>query len=246
MEIDIIVISLADATERRESIAKQLRQFGFKFSFFDAIDGRGKQPQDFEEYDKQNFLYNYGRPASAGEIGCYLSHLALWRYCEQLNKTLLILEDDAIIEENFIDSLALLNEAKNLNFVRLQKCDRSSKYYSVCTDGKLSIVKYIKSPQGLLGYLIRPSCAKALVEAGSRIRYPVDVFVRKFWQHKQPIYGLKPPVVRGSVFPTMIGDDGRERGYRKSLSTRAIILRRKIRAVLGNAYTNMQHLKAKA
>ncbi len=213
------------------------------FNFLDAIDGRALDEKYLSRYEKNEFIRNYGRPANNGEIGCYVSHYLAWEYCVKIDRPLVILEDDAFFSERFVDGLkfALKNIARH-KFIRFQKRDKSSISYPVAKENSFSIVKYVKAPQCLLGYAIHPYTARALIQHGRKIEFPVDVFVRNFWLHRCPVYGLEPPTVNASIFESSIGKDGRSRGYEKPLSTRFIIIYRKLKAILLTGKTNIVHL----
>ena len=61
-DVDIVVISLRRAKERRKAIEEQFTQLGLNYRFFDAIDGREGHPL-FRNYD----------PDKAEKIGELLS-----------------------------------------------------------------------------------------------------------------------------------------------------------------------------
>ena len=38
--------------------------------------------------------YDHDHMSNTGEIGCYLSHVELWKKCVELNKAIAVIEDD--------------------------------------------------------------------------------------------------------------------------------------------------------
>ena len=61
--------------------------------------------------------------------------------------------------------------------------------------GAFRLVKYVKAPQGALAYGIAPAAARSLLRHSSTFAAPVDVFVRNFFRHKVPLFGLYPYTV---------------------------------------------------
>lgn len=89
------VISLK-GSPRRDTIGRALAELNIPFEFFDAVNGRALSP------DEMAAAYNNGRASdrqlSPGEVGCALSHLALYRRMTERNiPSALIFEDDAIV-----------------------------------------------------------------------------------------------------------------------------------------------------
>src|SRR5262245_42105810 len=109
----IYVVSLARATERRKAITEQLSRYGIDFVFVDAVDAN----QVGEEYlrsqiDAAAILRNIGRSVAGPEIACALSHRLVYRYIAENGYCGgLILEDDAIIQPDFPDTLAYFRES---------------------------------------------------------------------------------------------------------------------------------------
>lgn len=106
------LISLAKDTQRRELFFSQPDSIGFEaFSAINTMD------QDWEalatQFDLKAFEQHYGRQVTKGEIGCTLSHLAVYQQiAEDANLAedayVLICEDDAYFNKNFAKSTALL------------------------------------------------------------------------------------------------------------------------------------------
>lgn len=196
----IFVISLPDATERRNNATKQFNKTGLQFTFFDALTASSGFSDYFSAYDEYQYLINTGRIAAAGEIGCYASHMALWKTCVNLRKPIMIMEDDFLLKENFVDAF---NESAKLidsyGFIRLQS-ERRGKKVLVKNSAGFSLVYYTKMPHSLMCYVISPAVAKEFIRASTTLTAPVDVMIKKIWEHKQRLYGLSPyPVVDGEL-----------------------------------------------
>ncbi|MEI7682516.1 MAG: glycosyltransferase family 25 protein, partial [Betaproteobacteria bacterium] len=108
----IFVINLPDALERRESITRQLKGLGLPFEIFPAIRGKTLTPEERRlHYDENKFIRNVGSTASAGELGCSLSHIAVYRLIVERNiPHACILEDDAWLNPNLPQLLQAIEQ----------------------------------------------------------------------------------------------------------------------------------------
>lgn len=90
------VISLIEASSRRQHIAQEFGAQNIPFAFFDAVSPANKLEELLETYP------NFNSPKlSAGEKSCLLSHFLLWQQCVEQNLPYLsIFEDDVILGEN--------------------------------------------------------------------------------------------------------------------------------------------------
>ena len=99
----ILVVSLADAAERRLAMRAQLEALGLPFSFLDAVDGRrGRGPRFEAVVDRPGTLANLRHPLSDVEYACALSHqLAYAAIVDNGWPGAIILEDDALLTDRF-------------------------------------------------------------------------------------------------------------------------------------------------
>ena len=72
--IPTYIISLERATERKEYINRILQNFNF--TYFNGVDGSNFKD---DEIEMKNFYYQKDTPVRVGQIGCYLSHIKLWK-----------------------------------------------------------------------------------------------------------------------------------------------------------------------
>ncbi|WQV95557.1 glycosyltransferase family 25 protein [Helicobacter pylori] len=115
----VYIISLKES-QRRLDTEKLVSEFNEKFKgrcVFQIFDAISPKHQDFEKfvqelYDAQSMLksdwfhsdYCY-QELLPQEFGCYLSHYFLWKECVKLNQQVVILEDDVVLESNFMQAL---------------------------------------------------------------------------------------------------------------------------------------------
>ncbi|OOQ14733.1 glycosyltransferase family 25 protein, partial [Helicobacter pylori] len=115
----VYIISLKES-QRRLDTEKLVLESNEKFKgrcVFQIFDAISPKHQDFEKllqelYDSSSLLksdwfhsdYCY-QELLPQEFGCYLSHYFLWKECVKLNQPVVILEDDATLESNFMQAL---------------------------------------------------------------------------------------------------------------------------------------------
>ena len=85
-----------------------------KFERFEAVDGKEIDVQNDNRISvrtKRNILYQMRRDHedldTVGGIGCYLSHAAIWKkFLDSGDDYCIVLEDDALIPDNFVELFA--------------------------------------------------------------------------------------------------------------------------------------------
>lgn len=115
------VISIQDSNRRQVAI-KRAEDYNYKVVFFDAIDLVKKDVnQLFDVFDTKTFFNRYLREPSSGDIGCLLSHYALWKKLsiENTKQYHLILEDDFIPKVKSRELQEIIQQSKNFDVLLL-------------------------------------------------------------------------------------------------------------------------------
>jgi glycosyl transferase family 25 len=203
--VHIFVISLRSAQARRSHARREMAAAGVGFRFFDGVEGGSDPGTHFDAYSAPLYRINTRREPMSGEIGCYASHLALWRHCIALGEPVLVLEDDFQLLPGFAANLRQIEAAtRDHGFLRLETFDRPRRRFSLRPPRRAQKVReygafsmhYLSSvPLCMLAYAISPSAAAALVEASATLRAPVDKFMQRTWEHRVPLFGISPPLV---------------------------------------------------
>ena len=202
------VISLRTAEIRREKASEQMAKCRVAFEFFDAIDGASGHSDWFAGIDHRRFQINTRRhDPTPGEIGCYASHLALWKWAISHDLPVVILEDDFQLEPEFAE---IINEIEPLvsefGFLRLQSIHGPRALlkrlrpaaYEVLRRNGLSVHYLSDPPLYTLGYAVSPGAALKLLHASRVLFAPIDKFLQQTWIHRTPIFGLSPAAIRMS------------------------------------------------
>lgn len=195
----LYVISLPEAAERRERAARQLAEAGLRFEFFDALRGEQAMAEGhFERCDNAEWLLNTGREVTPAEIGCFASHRSVWQKCVELGEPVMIMEDDFQLLPGFAGAVQkVARRIEEFGFIRLQDETRARRE-RVRDYGDYTLWRYTKVPHSAMCNGMTPEVARRFVEMTRVACEPVDVFIKKFWVHGQPIYGLTPYTVTES------------------------------------------------
>ena len=199
--MEIHVVSHRHSPDRRACIAARLQEQGLPHVFFDAIDGQDGR-RFFPAIDAERFLTNTGHEATPGEIGRYASHLSLWQLCAERREPLVVMEDDALLRPNFVSALLETDKLiARFGFIRLEfeESDRNCGKVEVGASGEFTLYYSSRCPFGATCYAIAPRVAAQFVAASRVLAGPVDLFIKRFWVHGQPIFALYPCAVAGSV-----------------------------------------------
>lgn len=188
------VISLRDSGERRDAMRRQLDAVpGLSWAFFDAC---AALPDDLP-YDRDGARRAVRRELTAGELGCFASHAALWRWLAVAppGTILVALEDDLIIDPQFFAALPAVCAAVPADYVRLY----AKAPVGAAVIGRAAgrhLVRYRGIAFGTQAYVMRRPAAEKLLGSIRRVVRPVDDEMDRYWAHKVPNLGLFPfPVI---------------------------------------------------
>jgi GR25 family glycosyltransferase involved in LPS biosynthesis len=108
--MNIIVISLPRAIERREKIVSRLAELKIDATIMDAIDAKDLPAAQLDRTIKNTFVkWRDGEKFKPGEIGCLMSHIKAIKLAKE-NKweNVIILEDDVILSDEFKKGIKFL------------------------------------------------------------------------------------------------------------------------------------------
>lgn len=168
-EIQIVVISLERAQERRRLMRAQLELPGMpSYRFLDALDARAVDAAWLGNVaDQAGAMRHCGRPLSATEIACAYSHLQAYEHI-LLNglPAAIVLEDDVLLSCQFTSVLArvlpMIDPAKR-EVVLLSHMDRYSAWGGRSVDRLRSLYPAYEA-YGAHAYFITSAAAKSMLE----------------------------------------------------------------------------------
>lgn len=193
MKIPVFVINLPSSTDRRVAVERQLALVGATAQFFPAIPG---------SFAKQQLPNNIrSSQLTDGELGCYLSHVELWKKTAALpGWGAIILEDDVTLSNDFVSTCEeLLSVPLCFDVIRLGSLRvASGKTLWTLSSGRQLLLPS-DAPDGTQGYLLSRAGAKRLLERIASPRSPIDRELNQYWEHDLRVLLLAPGVVKHDV-----------------------------------------------
>lgn len=205
----VYVINMAANTTRMARVTEELARCGVGFARFEAIDGRAlSEAERARVYDPAANARRARHPMIGAELGCYMSHVALWeRIASGSADGAVILEDDFAADDDLAAVLAALSSDNGpweiAKLFSLKKTQHGLARRSLC-DGRQIMVPY-KVPTTTLGYVIRRDAAAKLAVRALPVSRPIDEDHKHFWELDLRIALVTPP-------PLRFGDDTAETG----------------------------------
>jgi glycosyl transferase, family 25 len=200
----IVVISMADAGERRSRFEERARTAPVAWSFYPARTSLHPALR----YDEEGAIVAKGRPLRAGEIGCYSSHYAAWQDLQSDDADqYVVLEDDVIVDWTFVGKLAQVDlAAMGVNYLRLyyKYPARAALVKENFIDRARSIVELAGHAYGTQGYAITKAGAKLFLDHCRRVCRPIDDEMDRTWVHGQRNLAVFPsPILEESAGSTI-------------------------------------------
>ena len=152
------VINLDRDKDRLAKVEQEFAAAGMAFERVPAINGA-----DLPDRIAPYFLDadgNYAPHLTAGEIGCYASHLSVWhRVLLEEDRCALICEDDVRLVPQFreVIDLIIAKAPPGWDLIRLSSPTERAKYRFAEVSPYYSIVRYTKIPASAAGYLLTRS-----------------------------------------------------------------------------------------
>lgn len=224
----IFVINREQDISRRADMTERLTKTGLTPDFFPAVDGYQLDIPNLAEYDGEKRRRYFGKDLKAGEIGCLLSHRAV--YQKMLNEDIaaaVILEDDVFFADDF---RAVLEDIRDthvpwdlIRFVGHGKVfDIGFRKLADLRNG-YSLTRVPTSPSGAYAYLLTKTAARRLLQLMQRNWVPVDIVHSRAWETGLETLLIHPsPATPDLDGPSTIGDERFDRGRQISGLTRIL------------------------
>lgn len=115
------VINLDRAPDRLARISARLQGLGLPFTRLAAVDAQQLQAAQRAELDTPGYERRHGKTPVPGELGCYLSHVAVMQaFLASKATAALVLEDDVLLHDSLPAVLsALLQQPGRWDMVKL-------------------------------------------------------------------------------------------------------------------------------
>lgn len=168
----VFVINLEKDKHRYINAINQFKKYRItNYEFFKAINGNNLTDEEYKSYTTSIGYYI----TSPSMVGCGISHIKLWEKIVKENiQYSLILEDDFIFKDNFINNFNELmkNVPKKFDVLYLNSNIFVNKYLSLD-----NINDYVYKPLFIIefvGYVITLEGAKKLLKKINKVAYHID------------------------------------------------------------------------
>jgi glycosyl transferase family 25 len=195
----IFVINLDRDRDRLARMVGEAQRVGISFERFVAVDGNRLDPDLRDQFFSADGPHEAA--FTAGEIGCYASHLRIHRLlAEGGGECALVLEDDVRLADDLVATIESAKaHAPDWDIVRLSNATKSVVLPVAPLVGGRELVKYWTVPNGTGAYLISRSGAIKFAEAYERRTLPIDEDLRRPWRSGLNTFGVLPPPVEPDV-----------------------------------------------
>jgi len=207
------VINLDRDRNRLARMVVEAQRVGISFERFVAVDGNRLEADLRDQFFSADGPYESA--FTAGEIGCYASHLRIHRLLEsdKTGEAALILEDDVRLADDLVVTIeAAMSCAPEWDVIRLSNPTKTVILPVAPLGGGREVVRYWTVPNGTGAYLISRTGAIKFAEAYTKRTLPIDEDLRRPWRSGLNTYGVLPPPVEADISePSQIDKMGRDR-----------------------------------
>ncbi|MBB3540978.1 MULTISPECIES: glycosyltransferase family 25 protein [unclassified Rhizobium] len=189
----ILIISRKAEEKRREFQSRQMQKLGLDFEFLDAFEAG-----DLSVEECQKAANTWPSPTLREDVACFTSHRMAWKVIIERNERTLILEDDAVLSENFNDAIRSI-KGRGDNWDRVYDLEFAPRPHilarsPVWTDGIHRATRVFQNRVGTAGYIIGPRAAAKML-ADTKNYALIDAY---FWHRAWlKAYQIEPaPVVQ--------------------------------------------------
>lgn len=191
------LINLDSERARLVAITAQLKSHGVVYERISAINGKNlSQKERNSSVNHFRWWCAVGRPVRIGEIGCAMSHYAIYKKMQQDDlKVACVLEDDVILNERFNSVLEFAERNIDANKPQVFLL---SNHTGVIDENEDCHIVACKNDMYTEGYVITAHAAKALLKVNFPLQTPCDWWGR--WARRRIIELYH-------VFPTVCSQD---------------------------------------
>lgn len=174
-------------SSRAQKALEEIRKLGFRDpEFFQGVNGKKLSIQEVKNltsprgfYELHNGRYVHEGLSGLGSVGCYLSHLKMWRVCVSMNEPIAIFEDDFVARDGSSEVIdKALVEACNNNYDILRLQHRPNPDYGEkLEDMDCNHTAKVLRTEGTCAYIITPEASAKLIDTALPIEMQVDTYL---------------------------------------------------------------------
>lgn len=203
IRLEIKVINLASAKERRVWMERQLAGLDVPWSFFEAHTSLQCPALRF---DPGAVRKTYGRDLTGPQVALWSSHYAVLLDFVQTGSSdyLMVLEDDVQLDSAFpMDRLLERCAAEDIHYMRLYGMyHRAARQLSYFYDR--AIIRYHTTPSGTQAYIVSKEGARRILDTCQQVDTAWDLALDEFWKTGLPLYSIYPFPVLERFSPSSV------------------------------------------
>ena len=211
------VINLDRDVERLQRIAAQLAPTGLAWTRLSAVYGRDL-PADEQArlLDRDAYRRKHGMEPALGELGCYLSHVAVMRaLLASPHRAALVLEDDVLLTPALVPVLqGLMAHPDRWDVVKLSQVHSGTpqRYLEVAPGHHLAVM--LSRCTGSSAYLVNRRAAQVYVDRLLPMTLPHDHVFDQGWTFGLKVRMVTPtPCIHDEQIATTIVTGGASRKF---------------------------------
>jgi len=185
--VNIIIISLERAKERREKIRSQFTTLGLNAVIMDAVDGQTLSESQKNKTIKNPFTgFRDGEKFKPGEIGCIMSTINAIKLAKE-NKweEVIIMDDDVVLSEDFQKGIKFLFRIVPADWQHIFLGGHI--YMMPAPAFQPAVIPSHFKVSGSYCYILRKTAYDILLEELSLFELPVDDAIEKIYLREQTI-----------------------------------------------------------
>jgi glycosyl transferase, family 25 len=208
--IPAFVINLDRDVSRWRDISGALTRLGISYQRISAIDAKKRMSLIRRVIDRDFRFTSANRDLKAGEIGCYLSHIAALKRVLRKNLPMaMIFEDDAAFDERFLqfykrDLPRFLMTSDIVKFEGIHYAHTSKSGILLAEGETAQLVVPLKPALGSAAYAVTRHGAAALIRALSVADRPLDHKLVYYDRHGIAFAETQPFLVSQAMYESSI------------------------------------------
>ena len=197
--LHVYLLNLDKSTDRLANVKPLIEDLGYSYTRISAVYGKTLS-QEYRDRvtnpDKYKLLLH--NDIGAGTIGCYLSHINIWKeFLQSQHSYALIFEDDVEFEPKKLKKLVdlLLSASDEWDLVNIDVNRHGFSKPVKQLSQLFRLVKFRVRVGNTSCYLVNRKAAMALVQKSLPISMPVDHYMMRPWEFDIKIRGVTPQIV---------------------------------------------------
>jgi glycosyl transferase family 25 len=195
----VLLINLDRSTDRLARCTAILDGLGLSWERVPAVEGAKLDPAYLRALNPYPAPHGeWFRPLTAGELGCFLSHIKCWQLIADRGlDCAVILEDDFATEcEQTLTKLQLLaTSCRQWDALKLTRLRQHAKHVSTLAPG-IELRFGGKGSEDCTGYMVSHQGALKLIQHRRTLLRPVDFDLKHYWERNLTVLSASPNVFR--------------------------------------------------